>query len=224
MKKMIVCALCALCATTMYAQEVVQPVTAKAETIGAGKPVAWSIEAGIGLSGYAGEYSKGTESKFAYKFGLNLDAPFSGSEFGFRTGLSFVSKGGKLTETSQGIEVAITLNQLYFELPLMATYRIETAYEFKVMMGFGAYLAYGVAGKTSYSASGIEISHNTFGNSSTLGVSTVGLDRFDAGLSILIGLDWPHYFANLNVQNGLAQVAEDSPKNMSCFLSVGYKF
>ncbi|WP_455663772.1 porin family protein [Phocaeicola sp.] len=180
----------------------------------------WSVKAGLGFSGFMGDGSDGTNAKFGYKVGVGADVPIDGT-WSFQTGLNLVSKGVKYD--SNGVDV--TVNQMYFELPLMAAVHLGTANNFDVVLNAGPYLAYGIGGKTKAKYSGIELSYDTFGTTSVDGETIEGFRRFDAGLGLGVAFDFTRWVIGLDTQLGLVKLEEgDAPKNISFFVTAGFKF
>ena len=79
-----------------------------------------SVKAGVGAAGWIGDDADGANAKFAYRVGLGVDVPISGM-WGFQTGLNFAGMGAK----GDSDLLDLTVNQLYLEVPLMATARVD---------------------------------------------------------------------------------------------------
>lgn len=180
----------------------------------------WSVKVGLGFSNWMGDNSDGADPKLGYKVGVGVDVPIDRT-WSFQTGLNLVSRGVK--GDIEGADV--TVNQLYFELPLMAAVRLNTANNFDVVFNAGPYLACGIGGKTKMEYSGVETSIDTFGDTTVGDESYEGLKRFDAGLGLGVSFDFQRWFIGLDTQLGLVKLTDgDAPKNMSFFVTAGFKF
>lgn len=172
----------------------------------------WNVNAGIGVANLYGKDTDGSDAKFAYRLGVGMEVPFD-QTWSLQTGLNFVSKGCKGDDN-------LKMNALYLELPIMAGLRLPTASGFDVLLKAGPYLAYGVGGKTKADIGHLKYKENTF--------SDDGLKRFDAGLGFGVGFEFSKYVVGLDTQLGLANISKNSegskPKNISAFLTFGYKF
>ncbi len=190
---------------------IVGTITASAQTIN------WNVNAGIGVSNLYGKNTDGADAKFAYRVGVGMELPFN-SMWSLQTGLNFTSKGckarGYLEDDYESKNV--TINALYLELPIQAGLRLPTANNFDVLLKAGPYLGYGIGGKAK--AGGYK--EDTFGDN--------GFKKFDAGLGFGVGFEFSKFIVGINTQLGLINVADGGdiikPKNISAFLTFGYKF
>jgi hypothetical protein len=166
--------------------------------------------------------------------GLNLQIPVA-PQFYFQPGILFSTKGAK---KSYG-ELTGTYKLSYIELPLNLVYKALVGKGY-FMLGFGPYVAYGIAGKASgtYQSATIE-SDIVFKNSVESGesLSVAYFKAFDAGGNIFAGYELAGgLFLQLNAQigmlkinpkdNRIVQVYSDnlSVKNTGFGLSLGYRF
>ncbi|WP_455668165.1 porin family protein [Phocaeicola sp.] len=177
-------------------------------------PINWSVKAGVGISNITGSDIDGTEAKFGYKLGVGLECPFD-PIWSLQTGLNFVSKGA-------GIDGAdAKINALYLEVPIMAAARFAVSDAANVVVSAGPYLGYGVGGKQKVEAreggTKVTIEEDTFGDDA--------FRRFDFGLGIGVAAEFDRIVVGLDGQFGLNKLHKDiSAKNLSAFLTVGYKF
>ena len=182
--------------------------------------VTWSMELGLGMSTWMGEGADGSNPLFNPKVGVGIDVPLTGL-VSFQTGLTWASKGASHKEAGQ----KITVNQNYFEMPLLAAFHVGTACNFDMVFTAGPYLAYGVNGKSSVELDDLTASWNSFGESMIEGQIYEGLNRFDAGLQAGVALDFTKWTVGLDGEFGLCKVASGkSPRNLAFFFTVGYKF
>ena len=136
-----------------------------------------------------------------------------------QTGLNLISKGVKASGDVEGYDADATVNQLYFELPVMAGVRIQTASGFDLLFKAGPYLAYGFSGKTTVEADGVEVSVDTFGSKG------LDLKRFDAGLGFGIIFELEKIDVGLEVSRGLTKIASGAKAyNMVAQLTAAYRF
>jgi hypothetical protein len=180
--------------------------------------IKWNVNAGIGLSNYYGKNTDGTDPKFAYRVGVGMELPFD-QTWSLQSGLNFVSKGSKA-----GDDIVVKTNALYLELPIMAGLRMPTASGFDVLLKAGPYIACGVGGKAKATIGNEKYKENTFS-------SDGWLKRFDAGLGFGVGFEFSKYVVGLDTQLGLVNASKKEfkdagykPKNLTAFLTFGYKF
>ena len=157
--------------------------------------------------------------------------------------MNFVSKGAK--EDGKDLGKA-TVNMLYLELPVMLSARLHLTKTSNLVISGGPYVAYGVGGKTSVdvwlsipSSTGFQKVHqkyklNTFGSMTN---GNMGCKRFDAGIGLGIAYEYRRIVVGLEGQLGLVKIhdgfselidmkelEDNALKNLSAFVTVGYKF
>ena len=142
---------------------------------------------------------------FNQRIGVGVDIPLTGW-VSFQTGLNWTSKGAKyslVNDTKQ------TVNQNYFEMPLLAAFHIGTPKNFDVIISGGGYIGCGIVGKTEQKADDVTSSWGTF-NDACVGDIKIwdGLRRFDAGIQAGINLDFRHYIVGVEGEFGLARMWE----------------
>ena len=187
-------------------------------TVTAQTKVTWSMELGLGMSTWMGKDANGSNPMFNPKVGVGIDVPLTGL-VSFQTGLSWVSKGASYKENGTDI----TVDQNYFEMPLLAAFHVGTACKFDMVFTAGPYLALGVNGKVSHEIDDVTTSWGTFDD--VKAQSWNGLKRFDAGLQGGVALDFPKWTVGLDGEFGLCKIASGAaPRNLAFFFTVGYKF
>lgn len=187
-------------------------------TVTAQTKVTWSMELGLGMSTWMGKDANGSNPLFNPKVGVGIDVPLTGL-VSFQTGLSWVSKGASYKENGTDI----TVDQNYFEMPLLAAFHVGTACKFDMVFTAGPYLALGVNGKVSHEIDDVTTSWGTFDD--VKAQSWNGLKRFDAGLQGGVALDFPKWTVGLDGEFGLCKIASGAaPCNLAFFFTVGYKF
>lgn len=141
------------------------------------------------------------------------------------------------------------VNMLYLELPIMLSARLHLTKTSNLVFSGGPYMAYGVGGKTSIDVwlpipgtTGFHNVHkeyklNTFGGMTD---GNMGCKRFDAGVGLGIAYEYRRIVVDLEGQLGLVKVHDGvssfsepmdiiefedyALKNLSAFITVGYKF
>lgn len=187
-------------------------------TVTAQTKVTWSMELGLGMSTWMGKDANDSNPLFNPKVGVGIDVPLTGL-VSFQTGLSWVSKGASYKENGTDI----TVDQNYFEMPLLAAFHVGTACKFDMVFTAGPYLALGVNGKVSHEIDDVTTSWGTFDD--VKAQSWNGLKRFDAGLQGGVALDFPKWTVGLDGEFGLCKIASGAaPRNLAFFFTVGYKF
>mgnify|MGYP000057897944 FL=1 len=168
-----------------------------------------------------GRWIRICKALFNQRIGVGVDIPLTGW-VSFSTGLNWTSKGAKyslVNDTKQ------TVNQNYFEMPLLAAFHIGTPKNFDVIISGGGYIGCGIVGKTEQKADDVTSSWGTF-NDACVGDIKIwdGLRRFDAGIQAGINLDFRHYIVGVEGEFGLARMWEKGPRNLGIFATFGYKF
>lgn len=172
-------------------------------------------------SSWMGDGFGSSKSLFNQRIGVGVDIPLTGW-VSFQTGLNWTSKGAKYSlvgDTKQ------TVNQNYFEMPILAAFHIGTPKNFDVVIAGGGYIGYGIVGKTEQKADDVTSSWATFNDACLNNVKIWdGLRRFDAGIQAGINLDFRHYLVGVEGEFGLARMWKNGPRNLAIFATVGYKF
>lgn len=181
----------------------------------------WNVKLGLGASSWMGDGFGSSKSLFNQRIGVGVDIPLTGW-VSFQTGLNWTSKGAKYSlvgDTKQ------TVNQNYFEMPILAAFHIGTPKNFDVVIAGGGYIGYGIVGKTEQKADDVTSSWATFNDACLNNVKIWdGLRRFDAGIQAGINLDFRHYLVGVEGEFGLARMWKNGPRNLAIFATVGYKF
>lgn len=174
--------------------------------------------------------------------GVKASIPVA-TDFYFQTGLLFSQKGSKndmgILPTKASSEDYYTTTRIsYVELPLHLLFRPEIG-NGHVLVGFGPYVAFGIAGTQNVDYDGIPAFEQKikFKNEITMSeywdMDYAYYRRFDAGADIFAGYEFDMgLFVQLNAQLGLLNmmpVIEDNEsnanlKNTGFSLSLGYNF
>ncbi|MCL3854470.1 PorT family protein [Parabacteroides sp. GYB001] len=204
-------------------------------------PVSFQVKVGAGLASMWGQNTE-ENAKFAYRVGVGMEYGFN-KTWALQPSLNFVSKGSK--EDGKDLGKA-TVNMLYLELPVMLSARLHLTKTSNLVISGGPYMAYGVGGKTSVDVwlpipgtTGIQTVHkeyklNTFGSITD---GNMGCKRFDAGVGLGIAYEYRRIVVGLEGQLGLVKIhdgfselidikelEDNALKNLSAFVTVGYKF
>ncbi len=171
--------------------------------------------------------------------GLNYNLPVA-PDFYFQPGVIFNMKGAKkdVMNVPQKADNSIvtTIKLSYIEVPLSLLYRPQLG-DGHILLGFGPYVAYGIAGNVKTSANGqTEETEVKFKNTVTSEdpSDVIFFRALDAGANIFFGYEFYFgLFCQMEAQLGLLKVnpeyellANDktSYKNTGFGLSVGYRF
>jgi hypothetical protein len=195
----------------------------------------FGILGGVNFQNLNGEDNEGErlENKLIVGFhaGLNVQIPLV-PDFYIQPGLLFTTKGGK----NEGNLVNGTYRLSYIELPLNFVYKglLGNGY---VMVGFGPYVAYGIAGNAEFEGGSVSMdSKIEFKNTldSDDPYTTTYFKPFDAGANIFAGYEMMNgIFLQLNTQLGMLNInPEDNRllgnnsviKNTGFGLSAGFRF
>lgn len=175
-----------------------------------------SVKAGVGASTWVGDASDGTNCRFAYRVGVGVDVPVKGM-WGFQTGLNFEGIGTNFDVPVDDID--LYSNQLYLEVPLMATARFDAGSGLDIVVNAGPYLGVGVGGKTKANVGLLDksVETDTFGDN--------GLHRFDMGMGLGVNLEIDHFIVGVDTRYGFLHLADNTKAyNIGLFFNVGYKF
>jgi len=188
--------------------------------------VSFGVRGGLNLQNINGEDEMGDKLKNKLKPGFHagVDVAFPiARDFYLQPGLFFSTKGAAdLNEIED-----LNLNISYLELPIHLVYKPQLGTG-KIILGFGPYLAYGIAGKVKFNDEEEDI---VFTNDAD--ADEIALKPFDAGADIFFGYEFAFkFYAQINAQLGLLNLEPDVEgesqdavsKNTGFGLSLGYRF
>lgn len=168
---------------------------------------------------------------FGFHVGLNAQIPVA-PQFYFQPGLLFSTKGGEITDN----DITQKINLSYIELPLNFVYKSQLGNGF-IMLGFGPYLGYGIAGNANYDSTlGNVDSDVVFTNVVAINepITSTYFKALDIGGNLFFGYEMASgIFLQLNTQFGMINInPEDNRfpggkatlKNTGFGLSLGYRF
>lgn len=177
----------------------------------------------------------------SFHAGIGYDIPF-GDYFSLQPGLLFTGKGAKtqLGEETDNFYYKATSNPMYIELPVNFVAKIPVGTYSNFFIGAGPYAAAGITGKNkvethtigivSNSAKDIVYSNDDPTTSQEENYGYGKLKRFDYGLNVLTGIEFPKFSIGANYGYGLVKInsgtdnsANDRGKNRVLSLSLGIK-
>jgi hypothetical protein len=181
------------------------------------------VKGGVNMSNFYGDELDDNNVKIGFHVGLAADIDFAYNS-AIQTGLYFTTKGSKYSTSFGEVSGDLTVNPMYLQLPVHYAYKIDVSPGTRVVLHAGPYAAYGVGGKSKFSASVGDMSgeeeSNVFGDDGFL-------KRFDAGLGLGVGAEFGPLLLDLGWDMGLVNIVDSSEgdlKNQNAYLSVGYKF
>ena len=167
-----------------------------------------------GLNFASTDMDNATSSRTGFHFGGTVDWNIVKS-LSVSSGLYYVEKGFK-SEYGKG-------SMRYLQVPLLASYRLETPKGVMFHLNAGPYFAWGVGGKVDYAPYDLTFTYNyrqdSFGDKGFFKHADMGLS---AGLYILI----KHVVLGFNYELGLADISKVYGKfhNRNTCFTVGYNF
>jgi hypothetical protein len=181
----------------------------------------FGIRAGVNFQNLNGKDEDGNKLdnklKTGFNAGVNAEIPV-GIDFYVQPGLLFSTKGTKFDQAN----VEVKRNLTYIEIPVNFLYKPELG-EGRMLLGFGPYAAFAVAGNTRIGNNKNDIE---FGND-------VGENkRFDAGANLLAGYEFTNKLSFqlnaglglVNMYNRLDSDKKTTVKNTGFGVSLGYRF
>lgn len=123
--------------------------------------VNWQVKAGVGMSKLQG--LSVMDTRLSYKIGVTADWSLS-KHWAVQPTLYFTEKGTSFEGAyalEQTISVDLDNSLKYFELPVLAAYKLDIAKDLGVTLKAGPYVAYGIVGKAHVEASDFDF-HRTF--------------------------------------------------------------
>jgi hypothetical protein len=208
--------------------------------------VSFGVEAGPNFQNMVGKDSDGDKVTngllVGFHVGVTAGIPVA-PDFLFQTGLLFSQKGSKnngglIPTKAAGGDYNTTTRISYIELPLHLLYRPELG-SGRVLVGFGPYVAYGIAGKQKVDYGNLPTMEQKIKFRSEIplvdywDIENAYYRGFDAGADIFAGYEFDMgLFVLLKTQLGLLNMitdvrdweGESNLKNTGFGLSVGYNF
>lgn len=199
--------------------------------------VTWGIRGGLNISNIGGnikddDHWGGNHISFPAKVGFNLGVIADielGKSFYLQPGFYYSNKGFKYKWENDGEKEIDKFGLNYFEIPILASYKLNINDNLRWEINAGPYIAVGIAGKDKYKYSGEDPDYSysvpAFGTGKTevedsegdkFDTYKRGLKRFDFGLQFATGLTIKeHYYVglryDLGLLNGCNTSDEESP-------------
>lgn len=177
----------------------------------------------------------------SFHAGIGFDVPLS-DYFSLQPGLIFTGKGAKtqLGRETDNFYYKATSNPMYLELPVNFVGKIPVGEYSKFFIGAGPYAAAGIAGKNKVEINTLGVVSNSSkniiysnDNPTTSQEENYGygkLKKFDYGVNVLAGIEFPKFSLGANYGYGMAKInsgsdnsANDKGKNRVISLSLGIK-
>ena len=181
------------------------------------------IKGGVNMSNFYGEELDDQNMKIGFHVGLAADFDFAYNS-AIQTGLYFTTKGAKYSSTFGDVSGEFTVNPMYLQLPVHYAYKLDVTPGTRIVFHGGPYAAYGVGGKSKFSASVGDLSGE--GEADVFGDDGF-LKRFDAGLGLGVGAELGPILLDLGWDMGLINIVDSEDgdlKNQNAYLSIGYRF
>lgn len=223
MRKNLLVIACAFCALTASAQRASSSSSSFFSTEKSDEGITFGIRAGLNMSNMTfsdDEVSVSPDSRTSFHVGVTADIPLMQSLY-VQTGLFFQNKGYKLDYDGD----TETAKPMYFEIPVLASYRYDLSDAMQLQVNFGPYFGYGIGGKikleSDYDDENYEF--DFFGDK-----EDDGYKSFNCGLQVGAGLTFNnHLYLGFSYQFGLSNISNDSDfsvKDKNCMISLGYNF
>jgi hypothetical protein len=201
--------------------------------------VSISIRAGIDFQNINGTDQQGDKLEFLlvprYNAGITVQVPIA-TDFLVQSGLLFSTKGAKSKSDFMGQNMSVSYNLAYLELPIHLLYRPLLG-NGHLLLGFGPYLAYGIAGKAKYTLNNTSYDNDiifTNDYESSNPFHEQHFKPFDFGGNLFFGYELSMGLSiQMNVQLGMAQINSENKtytnsqniyKNTGFGVSLGYSF
>jgi len=196
------------------------------------KALKLGIKGGLNLSYLSLGKTGGPGSKLLSGINAGFTATYGlGSHFSLQSGLSFTTKGGKVSgQGPMGFDgqvypdkpAVLKSCQMYLQLPLYAQYSIKLPSGKALIVSAGPYVAQGIGGNTTLNGSLIygdmidntELKEKTFGSR--------GLKKFDYGVGGGVAFDLGECILGVNYEWGLKDIGPDKLTYMP-FYNSSYK-
>lgn len=245
MKKLILLAAVAMCATAATAQIASGRSTSFFSTERSEEGIKFGIRAGINLNKFTGDAE--SDAQTGFRLGVAADIPIIES-LHFEPSLNFVTRPSKRT----GVDVdydsysgeydycAWTRKYpfSYLEIPLLISYRYNFSEDWGWRVNLGPYIAYGLGGKYKYSdTDGETESQKLFGEEkNSYGDKWTNFKRLDVGLMFGTGVTYRNFLLEVGYQIGFTNINKDrfwkgyyedkraSVKNDGVYVQLGYNF
>ena len=192
----------------------------------------FGLRAGVNLQTFNGKDSEGDPLEMdmvpRFHVGAVVNIPFA-PDFYFQPGLLFTTKGAK-SDNLLGLDMSVEYNISYIELPLNIVFKPALG-NGHFVLGFGPYLAYGIAGKAKFKIGNVSTDDKIVFTNDSNASDWKYFKALDYGGNLFFGYEMNNGISlQINTQLGLAKINADKPDNNSEFrntgfgISLGYNF
>ena len=200
----------------------------------------FGLRAGVNLQTINGKDIGGDKLEMdivpRFHVGAVVNIPFA-PDFYFQPGLLFSTKGAKSNNSFLGlVDFSVEYNISYIELPLNIVFKPALG-NGHFVLGFGPYLAYGVAGKAKFEINNVSTEEKivfTDEHTSLIATDWKYFKALDYGGNLFFGYEMNNGISlQLNTQLGLAKINAENKsltdndsefRNTGFGLSLGYNF
>lgn len=221
MRKNLLVIACAFCALTASAQRASSSSSSFFSTEKSDEGITFGIRAGLNMSNMTFSedgISGSPDSRTSFHVGVTADIPLMQSLY-VQTGLFFQNKGYKFDSDNY----TQTAKPMYFEIPVLASYRYDFSDAMQLQVNFGPYFGYGIGGKIKEESDYDNDEIDFFGDK-----EDDGCKRFNCGLQVGAGLTFSnHLYLGFSYQFGLSNISHESDfslKDKNYMISLGYNF
>lgn len=191
----------------------------------------FGVRAGVNFQNLNGKDADGdrleNDLKVGFHAGVNAEIPVA-DEFYLQPGVMISNKGAKINNALGSDDFKTSLT--YLEIPINLLYKPVLG-QGRLLMGFGPYIGFGVAGKVKVGDEKIDVKWENEVSANPVQLSAY-YRRFDAGANLLFGYELTNNLsAQLNAQLGLVNIAtkfqnveRPTVKNTGFGVSLGYRF
>lgn len=181
------------------------------------QPLQFGVRGGINISNFGGDDIKLNDANtkmddktalVGYMAGITLDYELAPAVY-LQTGLDFTTKGAKYETGTSGVSGSLKFTPMYLQVPVHVAFKLPITESTKIVLGGGAFAAYGVGGKVKSSIN-IGDSSADFPESDFFGDDT--FKRFDFGLGINAGVELGKLTVGVGYDLGLANIAQSELK------------
>lgn len=203
--------------------------------------ISWNAQAGINMSSLSGYHTKfDLKSGMSYQASVGMDYCFYSKNFYLSPSIQFTSRSFKAEGySSSSFEDVIShykdsYTAYYLNLPIMVNYKFDLGKNFRLGLGTGPYLGYGIGGniKREANTSGrIETNERDYFGSKEDSKSgkVFTSNRFDFGWTAGVTLDYQVFFLSVTGSWGITgqkvnESDSNKPTNNGYALTLGYRF
>ena len=217
--------------TLIFATAALAVSTATAQDFG--------VRAGANIAKWNGDASEWVDQRTGFNVALIADLNFY-KDFYFRPGVMYSQKGGRYWNDFYeefGVKEGhdFFYNQNYLEIPLYVAYKRKLSQNVKLDFQTGAYIAFGIHGKTKVEYKKTPEHNFEYDMFRKLGEDMIGTQakRFDFGWNFALGVEYKKYYLGVGYDIGLIPIHDCAdfmlvkhwePHNGCLMINLGYYF